>query len=106
MASSPSIYKPIVCTVVVMFVLLNKSWWQGAHNAAVDARMTMELYNLWRRAGEPEQPLGLPLSFFALIFHSFKPGKNRLATLWNILRPEGGGRSIALEKDSGTNTYK
>ncbi|CAM9963348.1 unnamed protein product [Pylaiella littoralis] len=80
---------------------------EGSHNAAVDARMTMELYNLWRRAGEPEQPLGLPLSFFVVNFHSFKPSRSRHATLWNVLRPDGiGGCRGALEKDSGSNTYK
>lgn len=69
--------------------------------------MTMELYNLWRRAGEPEQPLGLPLSFFVVNFHSFKPSRSRHATLWSVLRPDGvRGCHGTLEKDSGSNTYK
>ncbi|CAM9930059.1 unnamed protein product [Ectocarpus fasciculatus] len=85
---------------------------EGAHNAATDARMTMELFNLWRRTGEPPEPLGLPLSFFLVNFHSFKPSRSRQASL-GMLRPDGGGagglgRGIhgALEQDSGSNTYK
>ncbi len=69
----------------------------------------MELYNLWRRAGEPEQPFGLPLSFYVVNFHSFKPSRSRHATLWGVLRPDrvaGGGRHAPLEKDSGSNTFK
>lgn len=83
---------------------------QGAHNAAADARMTMELYNLWRRAGDSGQPLGVPLSFFVVNFHCFTPNKSRHPTLWKLLRPEGApgwrGRQTALERDSGNNTYK
>ncbi|CAN0175982.1 unnamed protein product [Ectocarpus sp. 4 AP-2014] len=85
---------------------------EGAHNAAADARMTMELFNLWRRTGEPREPLGLSLSFFLVNFHSFKPSRSRQASL-GMLRPDGDGaggigRGIhgALEKDSGSNTYK
>ena len=81
---------------------------QGSHNAAVDARMTMELHNLWRRSGQPEQPFGLPLSFFVVNFHSFKPSSNRHATLWGVLRPDviARGSGGVIEKDSGSNTYK
>lgn len=73
--------------------------------------MAMELYSTWRRAGEPEQPLGLPLSFFAVNFHSFKSNKSRQEILWSILRPglgKGGQEKQhkAIEKDSGVNTYK
>ena len=85
--------------------------------------MAMELYNLWRRAGEPGKPLGLPLSFFVVNFHSFKPNWSRLSTLWDVLRPGAGvgveaggrgkvgrgqalGRQTAIEADSGSNTYK
>lgn len=71
--------------------------------------MTMELHNLWRRAGQPERPLGLPLSFFVVNFHSFKPSGSRHATLWGVLRPDGvagGGGGGAIENDSGSNTYK
>lgn len=80
---------------------------KGSHNAAVDARMAMELHNLWRRVGRPEQPFGLPLSFFVVNFHSFKPSSSRHATLWGVLRPDGvGGGGGAIERDSGSNTYK
>lgn len=83
---------------------------QEAHNAAVDARMTMELYNLWKRTGEPEQPLGLNLSFYVVNFHSFKPSRSRQSTLWSLLRLEGAsvgtGRQTVIEKDSDHNTYK
>lgn len=79
--------------------------------------MTMELYKLWWRAGAPEQPLGLPLSLFVVIFHAFSPKKSRHATLWGLLRPGAGvgvgvgrgqglGPQTAVESDSGMNTYK
>ncbi|CAM9584463.1 unnamed protein product [Sphacelaria rigidula] len=68
--------------------------------------MTMELYNLWRRVGEPEGPIGIPLCFFVVNFHSFKNAKSRQEMMWRVLRPERGGRATVVEHDSGINTYK
>ncbi|CAM9506281.1 unnamed protein product, partial [Laminaria digitata] len=115
--------KGLKCTLVEAYACCFDRTGEGAHNAATDARMTMELYNLWRRAGEPGQPLGVPLSFFVVNFHSFKPSWSRHSTLWGMLRPGAGvgsgvgvgagvgrgrrlGPQTAIEADSGNNTYK
>lgn len=87
-------------------LLVNLRRGKGVHNAATDARMTMELYNLWRRVGAPKMAIGIPLSLFVVNFHSFKTSEVRNAMLWGVLRPERAGRQILLEKDSGMNTYK
>ncbi|CAM9446423.1 unnamed protein product [Scytosiphon promiscuus] len=92
------------CTLTEAYTCCFDRVEKGAHNAATDARMAMELFNLWRRAGEPDQPLGVALSFFVVNFHSFKPSKTRHEILWTVLRPEG--IVGVLEKDSGSNTYK
>jgi len=72
----------------------------AAHDAAGDARMTMELYLHWRQAGRPAR-LPVPLKFYCVTAHHFRPPHRRAQLLWKFLKPERGGRMTVLEKDDG-----
>ncbi|KAG5177307.1 hypothetical protein JKP88DRAFT_248856 [Tribonema minus] len=77
----------------------------GAHHAAADARLCMELFRRWRRGGCPRS-VPLNLKFYVVNVHGLRRGgahQERHQTLFEYLRPERGNRGVVLEQDDGRN---
>ena len=72
----------------------------AAHKADDDAKATMELYKHWE--ANKKQKVILQLASYCVTIHSVKPAENRPKFLWEVLRPEKGGRdTLLLIKDDG-----
>ena len=71
----------------------------NAHNAGDDAKMTMELYNVWERGGRKREIL-VPIRWYCIQWDRFQGNAaDRYKLLWTVLRPERLDRQVVLIRD-------